>query len=167
MRKLFGLIFVFSSLYSLAQGSIEFLALAHDFGTIKEADGEVAHTFFFTNTGDTTIAITEVKPSCGCTTSYWTESLLSPGDTGIVVANFNPSNRPGKFYKTLKVSSLNDDFILTIQGYVTPVPTSAEEAYPVDFGAIRLDSDLVNFGRVTNEKSHEIILGHYKYLDQN
>ena len=39
-----------------------------DFGTIKEADGKVSHTFEVSNTGDMPLVITRVIASCGCTT---------------------------------------------------------------------------------------------------
>ena len=37
-----------------------------DFGTIKEADGKVSHTFEVSNTGDMPLVITRVIASCGC-----------------------------------------------------------------------------------------------------
>ena len=35
----------------------------HDFGTIKEEDGEVRHTFVFVNEGDSDLILEKVKPS--------------------------------------------------------------------------------------------------------
>ena len=39
-----------------------------DFGTIKEANGNVSHTFQIKNTGDSPLVLTRVIASCGCTT---------------------------------------------------------------------------------------------------
>ena len=50
-----------------------------DFGTIKEADGKVSHTFEVSNTGDMPLVITRVIASCGCTR---TEERREPVETG-------------------------------------------------------------------------------------
>ena len=50
-----------------------------DFGTIKEADGKVSHTFEVSNTGDMPLVITRVIASCGCTTPEWPKEPIAPG----------------------------------------------------------------------------------------
>ena len=50
-----------------------------DFGTIKEADGKVSHTFEVSNTGDMPLVITRVIASCGCTTPEWPKEPVAPG----------------------------------------------------------------------------------------
>ena len=49
-----------------------------DFGTIKEADGKVSHTFEVSNTGDMPLVITRVIASCGCTTPEWPKEPVAP-----------------------------------------------------------------------------------------
>ena len=53
-----------------------------DFGTIKEANGNVSHTFKIKNTGEAPLVLTRVIASCGCTTPEWTKEPIAPGKTG-------------------------------------------------------------------------------------
>lgn len=91
-----------------------------DFGTIKEANGNVSHTFQIKNTGDSPLVLTRVIASCGCTTPEWTKEPIEPGTTGDVTITYNPKNRPGPFVKTISVYSngKTGSFILTIRGEV-------------------------------------------------
>ena len=52
----------------------------HDFGTIM--DGEAQETvFYYTNTGEAPLVITEIKSTCGCTVPQdWSRAPLLPGD---------------------------------------------------------------------------------------
>ena len=91
-----------------------------DFGTIKEANGNVSHTFQIKNIGDSPLVLTRVIASCGCTTHEWTKEPIEPGTTGDVTITYNPKNRPGPFVKTISVYSngKTGSFILTIRGEV-------------------------------------------------
>ena len=91
-----------------------------DFGTIKEANGNVSHTFQIKNIGDSPLVLTRVIASCGCTTPEWTKEPIEPGTTGDVTITYNPKNRPGPFVKTISVYSngKTGSFILTIRGEV-------------------------------------------------
>ena len=50
---------------------------SHDFGTIKEANGNVSHTFIIKNTGEAPLVLTRVIASCGCTTPDWTKEPIA------------------------------------------------------------------------------------------
>ena len=78
-----------------------------DFGTIKEANGNVSHTFKIKNTGEAPLVLTRVIASCGC-------------KTGDIKITYNPKDRPGPFVKTISVYSngKTGSFILTIRGEV-------------------------------------------------
>lgn len=91
-----------------------------DFGTIKEVNGNVSHTFQIKNIGDSPLVLTRVIASCGCTTPEWTKEPIEPGTTGDVTITYNPKNRPGPFVKTISVYSngKTGSFILTIRGEV-------------------------------------------------
>lgn len=92
----------------------------HDFGTIKEADGNVAYTFKITNAGDAPLVLTRVVASCGCTTPEWTKEPIAPGKTGDIKITYDPKDRPGPFVKPVSVYSNGKvgSFILTIRGEV-------------------------------------------------
>ena len=93
---------------------------SHDFGTIKEADGKVSHTFKISNTGEAPLVLTRVIASCGCTTPEWTKEPIAPGKSGDIKITYDPKDRPGPFAKTISVYSngKTGSYILTIRGEV-------------------------------------------------
>ena len=92
----------------------------HDFKTIKEKDGKATAVFTFTNNTDKPVVITNVKPSCGCTTPEWTKEPIAPGKQGQVNATYDPAGRPGPFDKSIAVETSGDpaSFSLRIKGNV-------------------------------------------------
>lgn len=104
--------------------NISFDKTTHDFGKIKEQNGQATVVFTFKNTGDAPLVINRVQASCGCTTPSWTKEPVSPGKTGTVTASYNPTNRPGSFVKSISVFSNAEpqQVVLTIKGEVIPKP---------------------------------------------
>lgn len=93
----------------------------HDFGTIKEADGPVSHTFEFTNTGNEPLVIINVNASCGCTRPEYSKEPIKPGKKGKIKVTYNPAGRPGEFSKDVKIrTNGNKRPILKITGTVIP-----------------------------------------------
>jgi len=92
----------------------------HDFGTIKQDADSAKATFTFTNNSKVPILITNVAPTCGCTTGEWTKEPISPGKTGSVVAIYNPKNRPGPFDKQVIITTSGNPnrFVVRIKGTV-------------------------------------------------
>lgn len=91
-----------------------------DFGTIKEADGPVSHTFTIKNTGNAPLVLTRVAASCGCTKPEFDTAPVAPGKTTTIKVTYNPAGRPGQFVKTISVYSNGKDgsYILRIKGVV-------------------------------------------------
>ena len=148
---------VFVSLCSfalLAQPQLAFEEEDHDFGEIKEEDGFAEFTFNFVNEGDEAIKITNVKASCGCTTPGWTREAVDPGEAGYIKVRYNPRNRPGKFRKSLRISTSNpaSNKTLYIQGFVKPKPKTPVEQYPILAGDFRVAFQTFNLGKITTEK---------------
>lgn len=146
------------------KGIIEFEATNHDFGTIREEDGSVTHSFSFKNTGDAPILIGRVKTSCGCTSPGWTQTPILPGNTGFVKATYNPRGRPGSFHKRITVSSnaTAPNIMLRIRGHVTPRPKTIGELYPKKMGALWLNKSNVTFSYIKNNRTKA-----YKILGYN
>jgi len=92
----------------------------HDFGTIKEADGSVTHTFKVKNEGKAPLVISRVVPSCGCTSPEWSKEPIAPGKTGEIKITYDPTGRPNTFTKTISVYSngYTGSYVLTIKGIV-------------------------------------------------
>ena len=105
---------------------IVFAALSHDFGKIKEEDGEATTVFEFVNNGTEPLILSEVRASCGCTTPDWTKEPVAPGAVGFVKATYNAKGRPGMFEKSITVKSNaaegKESVVLTIKGEVIPAP---------------------------------------------
>ncbi len=133
MKKLFPVIILIllgasSQVFSQSQPAksgggpkIVFDDESHNFGTIKE--GLVAeYTFKFKNTGDQPLILKDVRPSCGCTTPEWSKEPVDPGKTGLIHVKYNSAGRPGKFNKSITITSNIPDEtkILFITGSVTP-----------------------------------------------
>jgi len=154
MKCLVSLVAIFSFFVSQAQPKLTFEEDDHNFGEIREDDGYAEHTFSFINEGDQPIKITHVKASCGCTTPGWTKEEVKPGETGFIKARYNPRNRPGKFRKSLRIttSDASSNKTLYIQGFVKPKPKTPEEQFPVVAGDFRLEFQTLNFGKITTEK---------------
>ena len=131
-----------------AQGKLVFDPATWDFGTIREIDGRVSHTFTGENRGDRPLVILDVVTSCGCTVPRFSQRPILPGTKTEITVTFDPTNRPGIFDKDLTVYSSDRRKIatLTIHGEVIPRPKSLEELYPVDAGGgLRLTTTLNAF----------------------
>lgn len=126
----------------------------HDFGTFKEAEGKRTHTFYLTNTGDQSLVIQNIVPSCGCTTPEWTKTPIPPKGKGTITAIFDPSGRGGTFSKTLTVytNSKPAVAILTLKGEVIPRVKSVEEIYAWPVGQIRFESNEIPFASVVKSR---------------
>lgn len=68
---------------------------SHDFGDIFQGD-KVEHTFYFTNTGNEPLIITNVQVSCGCTMPKgWPRDPVPPGAGGEITVSFNSAGKMG------------------------------------------------------------------------
>lgn len=88
-----------------------------DFGTIQKGI-PVTHQFEFVNKGTAPLLITNVKPSCGCTSPEWTKDPIPAGGTGYIKVTYNAAN-VGIFNKTITVNAnVEGQVVLTIKGEV-------------------------------------------------
>lgn len=148
------LIFSFVILAQTQQPTMSWDKSSHNFGTFKEEDGLQTAVFTFTNTGSTPLYVTNVKASCGCTATDYTKEPVQPGAKGFVKATYDPKNRPGKFNKSITVTSNteNPTTLLRIEGEVTPREKGIEDFYPKAFGDIRLKTSHLAFTKVFNNQ---------------
>ncbi len=156
---------MFASVFG--QSKLKFEVSDHNFGDIQEQAGPVEYTFTFVNTGENPIKLTSVKASCGCTTPGWSREEVQPGDTGYVKAKYNPNNRPGKFRKSLRIttSDPSSNTTLYISGYVKPKPKSPEEEFPILIGNLRFKYRGLNIGKITTEKPVEKTFEIFNHTD--
>ncbi len=100
---------------------IEFEKLEHDFDKIREGE-KVSYRFKFKNVGEYPLQISDVKPSCGCTTPDWTKTAVPPGGEGYIEVVFDSQGRSGSQIKTVTVFANTDppSHVLRFKGEVIP-----------------------------------------------
>lgn len=76
----------------------------HDFGRI-EAGEVVSYDFVFENAGGAALHIEQVKVSCGCTVSEYSDKPVRPGEKGFIRVTFNSAGKLGPQEKTITVYS--------------------------------------------------------------
>jgi hypothetical protein len=86
---------------------LKFAKDLHDFGDIDKGD-KVTHEFAFENAGKSDLTISDVKPSCGCTTATPEKATYKPGEKGVIPVTFDSGRFSGVFSKTITVTS-NDE----------------------------------------------------------
>jgi hypothetical protein len=93
---------------------------AFNFGT-ADSSQTIEHTYTLKNVGDTTLEISNVRPSCGCTVANISERSVPPGGETKVTARLSLQGRMGQQHKSITVES-NDpqqpQFTLTMNGLV-------------------------------------------------
>jgi len=95
---------LFITYFGFAQPIIKFKTESFDFGELEE--GIMAtYAFEITNTGKVPLIISNVAPSCGCTTPEWSKDPIAPGKKSIIKATYNTQGRPGAFNKSISVTS--------------------------------------------------------------
>jgi len=142
------LLFLASAGQLLADATIKFATLTHDFGTIQEKDGDVTARFTFTNTGDSPLLITRATATCGCTTPDHPKKPLRPGEKGEIVVTYHAKGRPGPFDKSIYVYSNDakqERVLLTITGNVVSA-TGVRETFTEELGGgLRVKTHELNF----------------------
>ncbi len=123
LALLFVSIIMVTMLSAQEKEIVEFSETTYDYGTIKEEDGKVPHTFTVTNVSSTAITIKHVRASCGCTVPSWSREPIAPNSNGEISVTYNAKGRPGSFHKSITVTLSNgtEDFtkMLYIKGTVT------------------------------------------------
>jgi hypothetical protein len=108
-----------------------------DWGSV--APGTLKKVVKITNTGGDTLKITEVKPSCGCTTAPLDKKVLPPGDTASMEVSVDVAHSSGEVSKHMTISS-NDSTrpqisvtlranlvrAITVEPSFFPVPSNAK-----------------------------------------
>ena len=90
-----------------------------DFGEIVQGE-IITATFKISNLSSSDLIITNVKSSCGCTTSNLKKDLLKAGEEEIIEVTFNSKNKIGKQEKTVSLltNAIPNTTILIIRGNV-------------------------------------------------
>lgn len=147
---------------------IEWLSSDYDFGTWHEVQGRRTGRVEFVNTGPDTVMITSVRPSCGCTAADYYRDAVAPGDTAWVSFTYDPSGRPGRFDKTVKVYTDpgRELKVIHIRGTIVGTPQTLMNDYPEADGSIRLSASRYAFSATAKgEARHAFITGYNQGSD--
>ncbi|MEY8759829.1 DUF1573 domain-containing protein [Chryseobacterium tongliaoense] len=119
MKKLIAGIALFGTFALASAQTITFDKTTFDYGTIKpSSDG--TRFFTVTNTGDKPLVISNVKPSCGCTTPEFSTDPIMPGKSAKIKVGYNTALNGG-FNKMIEVFSndpANSRSVIYIKGNV-------------------------------------------------
>jgi len=92
-----------------------------DFGKIPQGK-PVFHVFEVKNTGKSTLQITDVQASCGCTTPVWERESVKAGGSTQIKIGYNAAEA-GFFEKTITVFyGQGETMLVTIRGEVWRTP---------------------------------------------
>jgi hypothetical protein len=92
-----------------------------DFGKIPQGK-PVFHVFEIKNTGKSTLQLTDVQASCGCTTPVWQREAVQPGGSTTIKVGFNAAEA-GYFEKNITVFyGQGETMLITIKGDVWRTP---------------------------------------------
>ena len=159
MQKLFLsiLISVLAFASAFAGAKIKLDKKSHDFGTIKEADGDVTCYFEITNTGDAPLLLLKAASSCGCTVPEFSKEPIRPGQSSQVTVTYHAKGRPGPFTKSIRIydnSAPNHVSMVTITGNVIS-DRKLEDDYSIELGGgIRIMNKSLNFFDVYPNKAN-------------
>jgi len=139
---------------------IQFDSTVLDFG--KGAAGlAIEHNFTFTNTGDQTLEIKDVRPTCGCTIAGAWDRAIGPGKTGIIPIRFTPAHLAGEVVKTVIVlcnDSSRTNIVLQLKGTVWE-PVEVNPLYVVFTADADCQTNQTREVRIVNHLERPLALG--------
>ena len=138
-----------------AQGELKFEKETHDFGKVAEGT-QATYEFKVTNVGNQPVVITNVQPSCGCTTPDWTKEPIQPGKSGVIKAMYSSAGRPGPFHKSITVlsNSIKPSAVIYIKGEVGPkdLKTSYTPEQKAKSPRLAVGKTSYNFGKIEKNR---------------
>lgn len=98
---------------------IFFYDTVYDFGKIVAGE-QVVYSFRFKNIGKAPLIISQVRTSCGCTASEYTDRPVKPDSEGYIKVTFNSSGRYGNQNKIITVfaNTKPSQHTLLLKGFV-------------------------------------------------
>jgi hypothetical protein len=120
-----------------AGAMMSFTKQRHDFGLVEDGATRTC-TFPFTNTGSETLVISEIKPSCGCTTTTLEKMTYAPGEGAEIDVSFSPTGQGVQAKNITIVSNSGDASVKQIWISANMKPTIVVEPTYLRFGSVAL-----------------------------
>lgn len=138
---------------------------SYDFGLMKELAGPKQGFARFVNRGSEPVTVIEARPTCGCTEATFPQDPVEPGDTAVIRFTYDPTGRPGRFDKSIRVRFGDGQrAAVKISGNVLGTPESLQLFYPVDAGALRLSDGRIIAGNVSLGRTPSLFVNAYNTL---
>ncbi len=144
--------FLLFPFFVLAQPKIKFHAKVIDYGISKQNSNPVRE-IGFTNIGDETLIIKNVKTSCGCLVASWPKEPILPGESGIIKTRYD-MRRLNKINKTISIYSNSHNepkIVLKVKGFITKLPPQPK----IEFKSTIFDFDTVSQGTILRDINFE------------
>jgi hypothetical protein len=84
--------------------AIQFDELTYDFGKVIQGE-KLSYTFHFKNVGKSSLLISSIGPSCGCTTSIPPKAPIRPGEKDEISITFDSMHKSGEVISYLVVTA--------------------------------------------------------------
>ena len=128
--------------------SLRFSSEVVDFGTIDEMSGVWQGVVDVVNTGNDTIAITQVKSTCSCLQIGIPKRVLAPKESVKATLKYYPRGHAGRItQRVLLYSNVSAEYpsaIMQLRGVVTASADRSDD-YPYTRGTLRLRQEEVRF----------------------
>ncbi|MCO5249996.1 MAG: DUF1573 domain-containing protein [Candidatus Kapabacteria bacterium] len=97
---------ILSSVVIMAQPKIEIVGgTTKNWGTVAPADSPLKYDLIVKNSGNQNLKISNVRPTCGCTTAPLEKDELKPNESTKISITFNVSQNSGPVQKQIMVYS--------------------------------------------------------------
>ncbi len=130
----------------VAESSLQFKPQSVDFGTIDEMSGVWHGSVKLRNSGAETLAITQIKSTCGCLKAELSKRVIAPNEEIAVALKYYPRGHAGRVrQRVLIYTNISDEkpsVVLTLTGLVTASEDRSDD-YPYTRGVLRLRQDAV------------------------
>ncbi len=140
------------------------LAFSHStimLDTISEDDGGVEAIYFFRNTTQKPISITQIQVSCSCVETYFSTEVIQPGEQSKFRAVYHPLGYPGSFnrYMTIYTSLSQEEPTARVylRGFTKP-SRNLSNRFPFHIGDLYLKQDGVVFKNTTQRQVERVLV---------
>ncbi|MBE6195048.1 MAG: DUF1573 domain-containing protein [Rikenellaceae bacterium] len=138
-----------------AQSStLQFVPREVDFGTIEEMSGVWQGSANLVNIGTDTLALTQIKTTCGCLKAEVQKRVLAPNESVAVALKYYPRGHAGRVSQRVLLytngATETPSAILTLRGLVTASEDRSDD-YPYSRGVLRLRQEVVQLQGETRE----------------
>ena len=135
-----------SEIKAVENAPIRFISAEVSFGTIDERSGVWQGSAKLRNAGAETLAITQIKSTCGCLKAELTKRVVAPNEEIAVALKYYPRGHAGRVRQRVllytNLSSEKPSAVLTLTGLVTASEDRSDD-YPYTRGVLRLRQDTV------------------------